>query len=343
MRLPAALVDYTLLGGVVLLVATGLVSLLVGDAGSAWVVFVHGVAGITFVAFLAAKLYRVRSRVASRVSGVRGSLALAVVATAALGTGVAWGFGLSLTGPWTLLVVHMVLGVLVVPALVWHLRSHGYLPSREALGDRRAALAWFGAVAAGAVAYRLQETANRALDTPAANRRFTGSREEGTDAGNRFPVTSWVVDDPEPVDADEWTLRVTGLVDREQAFDYDDVRPAAERRALLDCTSGWYSDHDWQGVRVGTLLDEVGVRDGARWVQFRSVTGYRWSLPLAEARDALLATNLDGEQLSHGHGFPLRLVAAERRGFQWVKWVTELRVGRRRDRSEWVAIHVSGF
>jgi DMSO/TMAO reductase YedYZ molybdopterin-dependent catalytic subunit len=39
----------------------------------------------------------------------------------------------------------------------------------------------------------------------------------------------------------------------------------------------------------------------------------------------------------------MRLVAPGRRGFQWVKWVTEIRVTKRRDASETVAIFVSGF
>jgi DMSO/TMAO reductase YedYZ molybdopterin-dependent catalytic subunit len=78
-------------------------------------------------------------------------------------------------------------------------------------------------------------------------------------------------------------------------------------------------------------------------VQFRSVTGYRWSLPLAEARDALLATDVDGERLSHGHGFPARLVAPGRRGFQWVKWVETVEVRRPRPAGGGLAIHVSGL
>ncbi len=34
---------------------------------------------------------------------------------------------------------------------------------------------------------------------------------------------------------------------------------------------------------------------------------------------ALLATHIGEEPLSHEHGFPLRLVAPCRRGFEWVK------------------------
>jgi DMSO/TMAO reductase YedYZ molybdopterin-dependent catalytic subunit len=94
---------------------------------------------------------------------------------------------------------------------------------------------------------------------------------------------------------------------------------------------------------VGDLLDAADPDDPAAWVQFRSVTGYRWSLPIDEARDAVLATHVDGERLSHGHGFPMRLVAPGRRGFQWVKWVEEVRITKHREVGEWLAIFVSGF
>ena len=43
-----------------------------------------------------------------------------------------------------------------------------------------------------------------------------------------------------------------------------------------------------------------------------------------DARRLLLATHVGDEELSHDHGAPLRLVAPDHRGFQWIKWVTRL-------------------
>ena len=40
----------------------------------------------------------------------------------------------------------------------------------------------------------------------------------------------------------------------------------------------------------------------------------------------MLATRVGGELLWHGHGAPLRLVAPGRRGYDWVKWVDEVRL-----------------
>jgi DMSO/TMAO reductase YedYZ molybdopterin-dependent catalytic subunit len=47
---------------------------------------------------------------------------------------------------------------------------------------------------------------------------------------------------------------------------------------------------------------------------------------MAEARPALLATAVAGEPLGIGNGAPVRLVVPDRRGLDWVKWVTEVEV-----------------
>ena len=340
-------VDGALLAGVAFVLATGVVSLYSGRPSRAWVFVTHGLGGLVLAGLVALKLRRVRRRVTggawTAVTAL--SVLLAVVTVGALASGVAWVLGASLDlGPWGLLNLHVGLGLVVAALLVVHLRFRFRLPRRADFEGRRSALRFGALVLAGAAVYRAQGVANAALETAGSDRRFTGSREAGSDDGNAFPVTSWVADRPAPVEADSWSLTVDGAVAAPAEFDYAAVASEGdETRALLDCTSGWYSEHDWRGVAVGSLLEAVDPDDDAAWVSFRSVTGYRWSLPIEEARDALLATHVDGERLGHGHGFPLRLVAPGRRGFQWVKWVEEVRVTRRRDRGERLAIFVSGF
>jgi hypothetical protein len=341
---PARVVDAGILAAVVVLLSTGVASMFAATPATAWVYWLHGIVGVTLVVLVALKLWRVRHRVRARPKGVTTSVLLAGLATAALATGIGWVSGLSLDlGFWGLLNVHIALGLAVVPVLLVHLHRRFALPDRETLRQRRTTLRMSGLLVGGAAVWRAQQELNRLLDTAGADRRFTGSRPADGDSGNDFPVTSWMADDPDPVDAGEWTLRVKGLVAEELVLGASDIGPDSEQRALLDCTSGWYAERDWQGVSVGDLLDAAGPTEGAAWIQFRSVTGYRWSLPVAEARDALLATHVDGERLTHGHGFPLRLVAPGRRGYQWVKWVEEVRVQRRRDYSESAAIFLSGL
>jgi len=96
-------------------------------------------------------------------------------------------------------------------------------------------------------------------------------------------------------------------------------------RATLDCTGGFYSEHEWEGCLVARLLP---VRAGAT-IRVRSTTGYERHFPAQEADQLLLATRIDGVPLSAGNGFPVRLVAPDRRGFWWVKWITSVELDER--------------
>ncbi|MFZ1399363.1 MAG: molybdopterin-dependent oxidoreductase, partial [Candidatus Promineifilaceae bacterium] len=68
--------------------------------------------------------------------------------------------------------------------------------------------------------------------------------------------------------------------------------------------------------------------DAAASLSIISVTGYQRRFTLAEARGYSLALDVADAPLSHGHGFPLRLVAPDQRGVEWVKWITHLRLNR---------------
>ena len=72
----------------------------------------------------------------------------------------------------------------------------------------------------------------------------------------------------------------------------------------------------------------VKPSDDAASVTVRSVTGYYRKFSMREANSYIIATHVGGETLSHGHGFPARLVAHDKRGFEWVKWITEIEVNR---------------
>jgi hypothetical protein len=337
------LVDWSILGCVLLETLTGVVSLGAGAAGQWPLFWVHRVVGPVLVVLLFFKLRRVKPRLRrrnwDRTTPV--SVLAAVVALAALATGGAWLLGVDVDlGFWTLLNLHIGLGLLLVPLVLVHLRAR-FRPVRRAdFEGRRTALQYGALLVGGAVVVRLQEAANELTESPGATRRFTGSKPVD---GDGFPVTSWVADDPDPIDADAWRLRVDGLVTSPFEVEYDDLAPDDDLRALLDCTSGWYTTQDWRGVRLGALLDLTDVDAAARWVTVHSVTGYRWSFPIEEARGFLLATHVGGDRLTHGHGFPARLVAPDRRGFQWVKWVTRVEVRRRRDVSQYLATLVSGL
>ena len=192
------------------------------------------------------------------------------------------------------------------------------------VADRRQFLAAGGAAAASVLVWRLQRPVEGLLGLRGARRRFTGSYEAGSFAGNAFPTTSWVADDPRPIPVSGYRLRVSGEANRELAVPLSELHAGDELTATLDCTGGFYSTQRWSGIRLARLIDAAGPRPGAGHVSVVSRTGYRWSFALSDAREMLLATHVGGEPLSHAHGAPVRLVAPGARGFQWVKWVERL-------------------
>ncbi len=55
------------------------------------------------------------------------------------------------------------------------------------------------------------------------------------------------------------------------------------REAAIDCTSGWYSVQNWQGVPLLDLLAQAGARDEVAGVRLLSATGYHHTFSIEEA------------------------------------------------------------
>ena len=133
-----------------------------------------------------------------------------------------------------------------------------------------------------------------------------------------MPVSSWMFDAIPVIEPSGWSLRAGGRTWTHDALSTFDDRVVA----TLDCTGGFYSTQEWAGVRVDRLVD-TGEAASIRVV---SHTGYDRRFPAEEASRLLLALRAGGLPLDAGHGAPARLVAPDRRGFWWVKWVAAIEV-----------------
>lgn len=308
---------------------TGVGAMLAGSPAWRPVIWLHAVAG-----FALALLFYWKRRVIWRSLRRHGvglwlapSAALLTVVLATLASGVGWStVGLPSFGPYSGMTVHTALGGGLLVLLLAHLPGRWPGLVRRDLASRRAFLRSGLLLGGGAVAWRASEAVSTLAGWSGAQRRFTGSRAVPRTAPQDFPESNWLTDDPDPLDLDRWRLRVTGHVQRPIERRLAELTVSAQREATLDCTGGWYAQRRWQGVPLASLLAEAGVRGGARSVVVRSATGYWRRFALEDVRGALLATAVEGESLSHGHGAPLRLVVPGRRGYEWVKWVTEVEV-----------------
>lgn len=327
MRFPWA--NTLLLVLIVAELTSGFLGLISGSPDQAIFMQLHRVAGYGILVILFWKggniLFSLRWR---RAAAPRtASLVLLAILIVTLALAFTW----SITGPFYFagfsgVSWHINLGVALVPVLIWHsLYQRSGFPIRH-WADRRFFVRLGGIAVMGLALGQLAELATRLGGLSGARRRFTGSYGMPVRTAGVFPVVSWLNDRPSPVDPGRWRLTLRGAVDREAVLSYQDLVPEAEVIATIDCTGGWYSTQVWRGVPVARLLEAAGPSLGAASVTFRSVTGYYRRFSLDEAHGYILATHVGGQSLSHGHGFPLRLVAPGKRGFEWVKWVELIEV-----------------
>ena len=342
------LTDWSIALAVLLTCAFGVISLVSGYPQEWWIFALHGMAGLWLLLLLWGKLRRVWPRLMHARRWDRhtiyGLLATLLVALALI-SGIWWVAGgeFDFAG-FNLLNWHIILGFVVTTAIVIHMFARAKWPRKRDIIGRRRILHFSALLLGGAALWPTQQLAERVLHLPGARERFTGSRESGSYAGNAFPTSSWVADQPHPIDPQTWRLSLGGAMTSPRDFSYDELAAVGDEvEATLDCTGGFYSTQRWRGIRLDRLLSQVVPYENARYVSFVSVTSYRWSLPLEEARGALLATHIDAEPLAHEHGFPLRLVAPGRRGFEWVKWVTRVEVLTAPDPGQALSIFTSSF
>lgn len=325
--MPRRLTNGILLATVLLLVATGLIAWLLPETTATPLYDLHRIAGIGLVLALPWKELIARTSLTRRIGrGIAASAVPGVLATVALaltiGLGLAWTVGLvSFDRPsaYSAMNLHVFAGIALVPLTAWHLLRRWERPRARDL-TRRAAVRLLGlgalAIAVGSV-----------VEHVPPGRRVTGSKHAGSFTGNAFPLTIWAFDRVPTIDPRTWRLALRGVDDRTPLALADITAwPQREIDVVIDCTGGWWSEQRWRGAPLLEILSARRYGADARSVTVTSVTGHSWTFELDDLRDAILATHVGGNELSAGHGAPVRLVVPGRRGFQWIKWVDRVEV-----------------
>lgn len=307
--------------------ATGVLAFAIGSGWVAWPVVAHGVTGFAILL-----LARPKSRIVERGLERRGPSAWpSVVFAVLIVTGIATGFAhstgwLRTAGRVSAMQVHVALALVALPFGLWHVVARRTRPRKTDV-SRRALLRTGAVAAASAAMYGAFAGGLRLLRAPGTSRRRTGSFESGSFDPRAMPVTQWLDDAVPVVEAESWSLPIVSRgreVTRLTLQRLDEEREPV--RATIDCTGGWYAEQVWEGVRLDRLLGEDPSPAG-RSITVHSVTRYWRRFPITDSHHLWLATRVGGQPLSAGHGFPARLVAPNRRGFWWVKWVSVIEVG----------------
>lgn len=309
-----------LLAALLVAAVTGVGAFVVGTATGRAVVIAHGAAGLAVVVLTPWKQQIVRRGLRRPRMGRAAALGLLALVALTVASGLAHAVGVDAVAGVTAMQVHVGAAIGLILPLAWHVVTRTVRPRRTDLG-RRTILRSSALAAAAGGAWLAAEGAYALAGV--APRRFTGSHERGTDDPARMPVTQWMFDRVPVLDPAAWRLALTDSAGT-RTLTLADLRrlPAHGRRVTLDCTGGWYATQTWRGVALGDLVTPAS----GRRIVVASATGYTRALPIAMLGDLLLALDVAGRPLSPGHGAPARLVAPDRRGFWWVKWVTAITV-----------------
>jgi sulfane dehydrogenase subunit SoxC len=154
------------------------------------------------------------------------------------------------------------------------------------------------------------------------------------------------------IDPDQHRLVIHGMVRRPLVFTLDKLSryPRTSRIAFVECAGnsaalnaaqpakaniqlihGLLSCSDWTGVKLSTLLDEVGVDPAATWViaEGADSSGMSRSFPIGKAMDdAMVCLYQNGERVRPSNGYPLRLLLPGFEGNMNVKWLRRLKLSR---------------
>jgi len=135
-----------------------------------------------------------------------------------------------------------------------------------------------------------------------------------------------------------WRLKVEGLVERPQELSLADLKtlPARTQITRHDCVEGWSAIGKWTGVPLANVLALSGLKPTARYLVFhcadeleKTLDGsgrYYESIDLVDAfhPQTMLAYQMNGQDLSVGHGAPLRLRVERQLGYKQAKYIMRI-------------------
>ncbi len=152
------------------------------------------------------------------------------------------------------------------------------------------------------------------------------------------------------IDPQQHRLMIHGMVERPLIFTMKDIErfPSVSRIHFIECpanggmewraaqlnslqfTHGMVGCAEWTGVKLSTLLEEVGIKKEAKWALVEGADGAHMtrSLPLEKCLDdCLVVYAQNGEALRPEQGFPLRLVVPGWEGNVSIKWLRRIKLG----------------
>jgi len=130
------------------------------------------------------------------------------------------------------------------------------------------------------------------------------------------------------IDPISYKLKLDGLVKSEKEYSLTDLEffDTYKKVVTLNCVEGWSVTVLWEGIKLEDLFEDTGIAENANTVIFYAYDGYTTSLPLDFIIDhqIIIADKLNDNTLREENGFPFQLVAEDKWGYKWIKWITRI-------------------
>jgi DMSO/TMAO reductase YedYZ molybdopterin-dependent catalytic subunit len=130
------------------------------------------------------------------------------------------------------------------------------------------------------------------------------------------------------IELENYQLTISGLNGSSIQLSYEDVLsyPSYERLITLHCVEGWEATLLWEGALLSDLIALANPSAQVTTIIFYASDGYTTSLPYQTILDKqlILAYKANGLSLPDEMGFPFIVVAQEKKGYKWARWVTEI-------------------
>lgn len=152
---------------------------------------------------------------------------------------------------------------------------------------------------------------------------------EGEKLNSAFDFRENSIRGPQKVDIDSYQLSITGMTNKSQHVSYQEILssfPSYNKVVTLHCVEGWDVTILWEGKLVSDIIRTAGVQPEANTIIFHAVDGYSTSFPLDYILDnpILLAYRMNNQTLPVERGYPFQLVAENKWGYKWIKWVSKI-------------------
>lgn len=212
---------------------------------------------------------------------------------------------------------------------------------------------------AAASGYPAKTNTRFALDRPVSAEQLVESYNNFYEFG--FEKT--VAGAAQALKPDPWTIRIDGMVEKEQTLSFGDLLKKVtleERLYRHRCVETWSVAVPWTGFPLKALVDLARPLSGAKYLRMETFTDtdvapeqadplYPWpyieGLTMAEATNdlAFIATGIYGKPLPKQNGAPIRLVVPWKYGFKSAKSLVKFSFVAERPVGFWQALQSSEY